>query len=141
MKQYHNNEKATKEAFVEGGWLRTGDIGHYDDDDHFFVTDRVKELIKVKGFQVAPAELEEIIRDHPAVEDAAVVGVPHAKFGQVPKGFVVVKSGSVLKNEEIQEYVSSRVTSYKRLTGGVAIIDKIPKSASGKILRKQLENN
>lgn len=140
MKGYYKNEKATSDVLIENGWLRTGDIAHYDEDEHFFVTDRLKELIKVKGFQVAPAELEEILRDHPCVADAAVVGVPHPSFGEAPKGFVVLKSGTSARAEQLQEYVASKVASYKKLTGGVAIIDKIPKNASGKLLRRELKN-
>lgn len=139
MKGYFNNEKATKEVLLDDGWLRTGDIGHYDEDEHFFVTDRLKELIKVKGFQVAPAELEEILRSHPSIADAAVIGVPHKALGESPKGFVVLKDGTSISPEQIQEYVASKVASYKKLSGGVAIIDKIPKSAAGKILRKDLK--
>ncbi|KAF2883207.1 hypothetical protein ILUMI_22982 [Ignelater luminosus] len=108
MKGYHKNPKATKEVFVSNGWLRTGDIGYYNEGEHFFVTDRYKELIKVKGFQVAPAELEELLRDHPAVEDAAVVGVPHPDFGEVPKAFVVPRK---------------KTAKYKQLIGGVVTID------------------
>lgn len=140
MKGYYKNEEATKQTLTEDGWLRTGDIAHYDEDEHFFVTDRLKELIKVKGFQVAPAELEAILRDHPSVADAAVVGVPHQMYGEAPKGFVVLKNGTSTKPEQLQEYLTSKVAEYKRLSGGLVVLDSIPKTASGKILRRQLKN-
>ncbi|KAF2878840.1 hypothetical protein ILUMI_27558, partial [Ignelater luminosus] len=116
------NQKATEEVLDSNGWLRTGDIGHYNEDGHFFVTDRLKELIKVKGFQVAPAELEELLRDHPDVEEAAVVGVPHPDFGEVPKAFVVPRKNVNFSGLRIQEYVASKVAKYKQLIGGVVTI-------------------
>lgn len=138
MKGYHNNEEATKAAIVDDGWLRTGDIGHFDEDGQFFITDRLKELIKVKGFQVAPAELEEILRDHPSIADAAVIGVPHSEFGEVPRAFIVAKVGTTLSVSNVEDYVNSKVAKYKQLIGGIVVLEKIPKTQSGKILRRQL---
>lgn len=139
MKGYHNNKQATDEIFTEGGWLRTGDIAHYDEDLQFYITDRLKELIKVKGFQVAPAELEELLRDHPAVADAAVVGQPHPISGEVPRAFVVKKKNANITEEDLKKYVAEKVAVYKKLDGGVTFLDAIPKNASGKILRRQLK--
>uniref|UniRef100_A0A2M4BHT0 Luciferin 4-monooxygenase n=1 Tax=Anopheles marajoara TaxID=58244 RepID=A0A2M4BHT0_9DIPT len=139
MKGYHNNRKATEEMIIEGGWLRTGDIAHYDDDLQFYITDRLKELIKVKGFQVPPAELEELLRAHDQVADAAVVGVPHPISGEVPRAFVVPKGGARLSEDTLKEFIAGKVASYKRLEGGVTFLDSIPKNASGKILRRQLK--
>lgn len=93
----------------------------------------------MKGFQVAPAELEEILRDHPAIADAAVIGIPDAVNGEAPKAFVVLKSGKAVTKRDIEEYVNSKVTEYKKLKGGVVFLDSIPKTASGKILRRQLK--
>lgn len=138
MKGYHNNKQATEEMFTEGGWLRTGDIAHYDENLQFYITDRLKELIKVKGFQVAPAELEEILRDHPEVADAAVVGQPHPVSGEVPRAFIVVKKNSKVTEDDLKQYVAGRVAVYKKLDGGVTFIDCVPKNPSGKILRRQL---
>ncbi|KAK4886683.1 hypothetical protein RN001_002954 [Aquatica leii] len=138
MKGYYHDSKATSDA-IQNEWLKTGDVGYYDEDNHFFITDRIKELIKVKGYQVAPAELEEVLRDHPGVEDAAVVGIPHAKFGEVPKAFVVLKSHTKTKSTDIQDHVNKSVSHFKQLHGGVTIINKIPKSPSGKILRRVLK--
>ncbi|XP_019535437.2 uncharacterized protein LOC109406883 [Aedes albopictus] len=139
MKGYHNNKQATEEIFTEGGWLRTGDIAHYDEDLQFYITDRLKELIKVKGFQVAPAELEELLRDHPSVADAAVVGQPHPISGEVPRAFIVKKKNANITEEDLKKYVAEKVAVYKKLDGGVTFLDAIPKNASGKILRRQLK--
>lgn len=95
---------------------------------------------QVKGFQVAPAELEIILRQYPDVQDAAVVGVPHPKTGEAPRAFIVVKQGSLVVPEAIKSYVANKVANYKNLNGGVAFIDRIPRNPSGKILRKELKN-
>jgi acyl-coenzyme A synthetase/AMP-(fatty) acid ligase len=117
------------------GWLRTGDIGHVDDDGYFYVVDRVKELIKYKGLQIAPAELEAVLISHPAIADAAVVRVPDEEAGEVPKAFVVATAE--LSAQEVMDHVAERVAPYKRLRQ-VEFIDEIPKSLSGKILRRVL---
>lgn len=96
-------------------------------------------LFQVKGFQVAPAELEEIIRDNPQVSDAAVIGIPHEAHGEVPRAYVVLKPNSSLKTEALYEFVSAKVAAYKNLKGGIAFVDSIPKTPSGKILRRQLK--
>ncbi|KAF5308106.1 hypothetical protein FQR65_LT00649, partial [Abscondita terminalis] len=138
MKGYYNNTAATN-AVLRDGWFKTGDLGYYDTDEHFFITDRIKELIKVKGYQVPPAELEEILRDHPDIEDAAVVGIPHPKFGEVPKAFVVLKPNLRTKKDDIHDYVNKKVSEFKQLRGGLIFITEIPKSPSGKILRRVLK--
>ncbi|XP_015428610.1 PREDICTED: 4-coumarate--CoA ligase 2-like isoform X2 [Dufourea novaeangliae] len=117
MKGYYNNEAATQSMIVEDGWLKTGDIGHYDEEYDFYITDRLKELIKVKGFQVAPAELEALLRSHPGVVEAGVVGVPDARCGEVPKAFIVPKKGSNPTVESIQNFVKGKVSDYKELKG------------------------
>lgn len=93
---------------------------------------------QVKGFQVAPAELESIIRDHPDVVDVGVIGVEHSVTGEAPKAFVVVKKGSQINAENIKEYVASKVANYKRLTGGVVFVEGLPRTNSGKLLRREL---
>ncbi|CAG9862856.1 unnamed protein product [Phyllotreta striolata] len=138
MKGYYKKPQETQNTFADG-WLRTGDIGYYKEDKYIWISDRLKELIKVKGYQVAPAELEAVIRAFPSVEDAAVVGVPHAKFGEAPRAFVVPKKGVQFKPEELEAYVAEKVAPYKKLTGGIAIIDSIPKNPAGKILRKKIK--
>lgn len=138
MLGYLNNQKATDETLIDG-WIRTGDIAYYDEDGFFYITDRLKELIKVKGFQVAPAELEEILRSHPDVVDAAVVGVPHPKTAEAPRAFVVKRAGCQVKEEDIQQFVANKVVDYKQLNGGVHFIDTIPKNATGKIMRREIK--
>ncbi|KAB0799536.1 hypothetical protein PPYR_07416 [Photinus pyralis] len=139
FKGYLNNPSATNSVLDSEGWLDTGDVGYCDEDGQFFITDRVKELIKVKGYQVAPAELESILRSHPDVEDAAVIGQKHDRFGEVPKAFVVIKRGNRANLKSIEEFVAGKASKYKHLLGGISVIDSIPKSASGKILRRLLK--
>lgn len=138
MKGYLNNEKETNATLVDGNWLRTGDIGYYDENNQFYITDRFKELIKVKAFQVAPAELEGVLRSHPAVADAAVIGVPDERSGEVPKGFIILKPGTKADKKEVMAYVAEKVAEYKRL-GSLEIVESIPKTATGKILRRELK--
>ena len=135
MAGYLNNEEATKETVDEDGWLHTGDVAIVDEDGYFSIVDRVKELIKFKGFQVPPAELEALLQTHPAVGDAAVVPLPDEEAGELPKAFIV-KSGECTE-DDIKSYVAERVSTYKQVRV-VEFIDEIPKSASGKILRRVL---
>jgi acyl-coenzyme A synthetase/AMP-(fatty) acid ligase len=120
---------------LEVCWRNTGDIAYVDDDGYLFVVDHLKELIKYKGMQVAPAELEGVLLTHPAVAEAAVVGVPDEEAGEVPKAFVVLKEP--VTPEAILEYVASRVAPHKRVRR-IKVMDALPKSASGKILRRVL---
>ena len=135
MKGYLNRPDATQAMIDADGWLHTGDIGYADEDGCFFIVDRLKELIKYKGMQIAPAELEALLLSHPAVADAAVIPLPDDEAGQVPKAFIVAK-GSVVP-EDIIAYVAARVAPYKKIRF-VELVDQIPKSASGKILRRVL---
>jgi acyl-CoA synthetase (AMP-forming)/AMP-acid ligase II len=135
MKGYLNNRAATEQILDRDGWLHTGDIGHADKDGDFYIVDRLKELIKYKGYQVPPAELEAILLTHPAVADAAVIPSPNEEAGEVPKAFVVLK-GEVTP-EVLMQYVAERVAPHKKIRL-VETIDEIPKSASGKILRRKL---
>jgi len=136
MKGYFNNPQATQEAFTQDGWLRTGDIGHYTNLGLFFLSDRMKELIKVKGMQVAPAELENTLRQLEGVRDVAVIGVDDAKAGQVPRAFIVRDES--LTEDQIHDWMSLKLAPHKQLAGGVVFTDSIPKSAAGKILKKEL---
>jgi len=143
FKGYLNKPDLTKSAFTEDGYFRTGDIGHEDKEGNFYVTDRVKELIKYKGFQVAPAELEGLLVGQAKVDDAAVIGVyseEHAS--ELPRAYVKLGSG-VEANEqtakEIVDYLHGKVAGHKRLRGGIRFVPEIPKSASGKILRRVLK--
>ena len=140
MKGYLNNPAATAATIDAQGWLHTGDIGHVDPDGHLFVVDRLKELIKFKGFQVPPAELEALLLTHPAIADAAVVGLPDDEAGEIPVGFVVLKPGSELDEAEVAAFVAGQVATYKQLRK-VVFVEQIPKSASGKILRRVLRED
>ena len=137
MKGYLNLPDATKASITEDGWFRTGDIGYFDEEGCFYITDRLKELIKVKGLQVAPAELEALLQNHPKIADAAVIGIPNERLGEAPKAFVVKKDPTVTE-DEIVNYVAGKVAKHKHLVGGVEFIDAVPKSPSGKILRRML---
>ena len=135
MLGYFNRPEETLATVDADGWLRTGDIGHADLDGHFFVVDRLKELIKYKGMQIAPAELEAVLLSHPAVADAAVVPRRDEEAGEIPHAFVVLKTAATA--DDLMAFVAERVASYKRVRR-LDFIDAIPKSASGKILRRVL---
>ncbi|KAG8494625.1 hypothetical protein CXB51_011974 [Gossypium anomalum] len=137
MKGYLNDPEATARTIDKDGWLHTGDIGYIDDDDELFIVDRLKELIKYKGFQVAPAELEAMLIAHPDIIDAAVVGMKDEAVGEVPVAFVVKSGKSEISEDEIKQYISKQVVYYKRISR-VFFIEAIPKAPSGKILRKEL---
>ncbi|CAO1939619.1 unnamed protein product [Urochloa humidicola] len=137
MKGYLNDPEATARTIDAGGWLHTGDIGYVDDDDEVFIVDRVKELIKFKGFQVPPAELEALLLAHPCIADAAVVPQKDDAAGEVPVAFVVRAADSDIAEDAIKDFVSKQVVFYKRLHK-VYFTHSIPKSASGKILRREL---
>ena len=135
MQGYLNRPDATAATIDEAGWLHTGDIGHIDEDGYLFVVDRLKELIKYKGFQVAPAELEAVLLSHPAIADAAVIPSPDEEAGEVPKAFVVCDSE--LTPQAVIDFVAEKVAPHKKIRK-VAFTDQIPKSLSGKILRRVL---
>ncbi|MEA2647407.1 MAG: hypothetical protein QOE92_2490 [Chloroflexota bacterium] len=137
MKGYLNNDEATRGCIDDDGFFHSGDIGHVDEQGEFHIVDRLKELIKVKGFQVAPAELEAVLITHPSIADAAVIGIPDAESGEVPKAFVVFKEP--MEEAAVKAYVAEKVAHYKQLRA-VEVLDEIPKSASGKILRRLLRD-
>lgn len=135
MKGYLNKPEATALTIDSEGWLHTGDIGYADEDGHFFIVDRAKELIKYKGFQVPPAELEAVLLTHPCVADAAVIPIPDDEAGEVPKAIIVLRQP--VEGDALLEYVADRVARHKRIRH-IEFVDKIPKSPSGKILRRVL---
>ncbi len=137
MKGYLNNPEATAATVDSEGWIHTGDIGYVDADGYLYVIDRLKELIKYKGMQVAPAELEGILLQHEAIADAAVIPVPDAEAGELPKGFIVLKPGRELSAEQVMAFVAERVAPHKKIRR-VEFVAQIPKSSSGKILRRLL---
>ena len=137
MKGYLNNEKATRETLTEDGWLKTGDIAYIDDEGYMFIVDRLKELIKYKGFQVAPAELEATLVSMDGIVDAAVIGLPDDEAGELPVAFVV--TGDPAPSEaDIKAHLAKTLSTYKQVHR-VTFVDEIPKSASGKILRRVLK--
>lgn len=143
MLGYLDDVDKTAECLSTSGWLRTGDVGHYDEDGYFFITDRIKELIKVRGFQVAPAELEALLLTHESVNDVAVIQIPDDASGELPRAYIVLgttEEAQSTTEEDIKAWVKKLVAPYKRLEGGVIFTDVIPKSASGKILRRILRD-
>ncbi|EKM53456.1 uncharacterized protein PHACADRAFT_125215 [Phanerochaete carnosa HHB-10118-sp] len=144
MKGYLNNPEATANSITPDGWFKTGDIAIVDEEGYYTIVDRRKELIKYKGFQVPPAELESVLLEHPEIVDVAVIGVvDEAEATELPKAYVVHKTGLQFHEEQafglaVQEWIKPRVARHKYLRGGVVTIEAIPKSAAGKILRRQL---
>ncbi|KAK3077137.1 hypothetical protein LTS18_011120, partial [Coniosporium uncinatum] len=143
FKGYLNNPEGTKHALTDDGYFKTGDVGYQDKNGNFYITDRVKELIKYKGFQVPPAELEGLLQDHPAVADVGVIGIYNeSQATEVPRAYIVAAEGVAKSKDtekQIVDWIAGKVAGHKRLRGGVTFIDEIPKSASGKILRRLLK--
>jgi acyl-CoA synthetase (AMP-forming)/AMP-acid ligase II len=139
MKGYLNNPEATAATIDTDGWLHTGDIAVIDADGHVSIVDRLKELIKVKGFQVAPAELEAMLLTHPAVADVAVIGIDDPESGEVPRAYVVLKPDQQITATDLTSFLAERVATYK-VVHDIVFTEEIPKSASGKILRRMLRD-
>jgi acyl-CoA synthetase (AMP-forming)/AMP-acid ligase II len=135
MRGYLNNPEATAASIDQDGWFRTGDIARADEEGYFWIVDRLKELIKYKGYQVPPAELEAFLVGHPAIGDAAVIPVSDEEAGEIPKAYVVLTGEATA--EQIMAYVAERVAPHKKVRA-VEVVEEIPKSASGKILRRLL---
>ena len=139
MKGYLNNPSATAQTIDENGWLKTGDIACFDSDGFLFIRDRLKELIKYKGFQVAPAELEAVLTAHPKIMDAAVIGIPDEEAGEVPMAFIVSAPDQTLTEEDVKAHAAEHLAHYKHVQV-VRFVETIPKSPSGKILRRLLRD-
>jgi len=137
MKGYWKNPDATAETIGADGWLHSGDVARMDEDGYVYIVDRVKEMIKYKGYQIAPAELEGLVMEHPAVLDAAVIPKADFEAGEVPKAFIVLKEGQQASAQDLMLFVEERVAPYKKLRE-VEFVSAIPKTASGKILRREL---
>jgi acyl-CoA synthetase (AMP-forming)/AMP-acid ligase II len=135
MRGYLNRPDATAEMITSDGWVRTGDLGHVDRDGNVVVVDRLKELIKVNAFQVAPAEVEAVIVGHPAVADAAIVGAPDARTGETPIAYIVANRD--VAPECLRAWIDERLAPYKR-PSAIHFVDHLPRTPSGKLLRRQL---
>ena len=122
---------------LRDGWFFTGDIGRKDERGYVFIVDRKKEFIKYKGFGVGPAEVEAVLCEHPAVADAGVIGKPDEAAGEIPKAFVQLRAGATVTADELMDFVKERIADYKRVRE-IEFIDKVPRTASGKILRREL---
>ncbi|MED6144413.1 hypothetical protein PIB30_015417 [Stylosanthes scabra] len=139
MKGYLNNEEATMSTIDKDGWLHTGDVVYFDEDGYLHISDRLKDIIKYKGFQIAPADLEAVLMLHPEVVDVAVTAAMDEAAGEIPVAFVVRKVGSMISAKQIMDYVAEQVAPYKKVRK-VIFIERIPRSPTGKILRRQLRN-
>lgn len=137
MRGYLNNARETMSTIDDDGWLHTGDIVYFDEDGYLNICDRIKEIIKYKGFQIAPADLEAVLISHPEILDVAVTGAIDEECGEVPVAFVVRKHGSELSQEDVMDYVARQVSPYKKVRK-VVFTHSIPRSAAGKILRREL---
>ncbi|KAK0081179.1 hypothetical protein PV325_012630 [Microctonus aethiopoides] len=138
MLGYKGDPEATSQTIDNNGWLHTGDLGYYDHDGYLYVVGRLKELIKFNGFQIAPAEIENLLLTHVDVNDAAVFGQDHEAYGQIPVALVVLKPNATSTPEQLCKFINDRVSPQKYLRGGVTIVKSIPKNPSGKILRREL---
>ncbi|CAL4058647.1 unnamed protein product, partial [Meganyctiphanes norvegica] len=137
MQGYYNNPEATAVTIDNEGWLHTGDIGVYDDEGYFKIVDRTKELIKVKGMQVSPSEVEDVLRSHPKVVDVGVTAVDNERLGEAPHAFIVARE--TFTEEEIHQFLKTKLAPHKQLAGGITMVDSLPKSPTGKLLRKDLK--
>jgi long-chain acyl-CoA synthetase len=138
MKGYWNRPEATAQAINPDGWFHSGDLGRVDDDGYFYIVDRIKDLIIRGGYNVYPREVEEVLYEHPAVQEAAVIGLPHPELGEEVAAAVVLKAGEDVGADDLRAYVKQRVAAFKypRVTW---IVDELPKGPSGKIAKREIQ--
>ncbi|KAK5643657.1 hypothetical protein RI129_007502 [Pyrocoelia pectoralis] len=136
---YYKRPEETTKTLVDG-WLKTGDIFYYEESKNLCVVDRIKDIIKVKGYQVAPAELEDVIRGYPNVERAAVIGIPHNTYGEVPRAYITLKPKTKVNIDELNQFVASKVSNYKKIQGGIVVVEDLPANLLGKTLRRSLKS-
>ncbi|XP_013145278.1 PREDICTED: luciferin 4-monooxygenase-like [Papilio polytes] len=139
FKEYYNNPKATRETFAEDGWFKTGDMFYRDEHYNYYYVERIKLLLKYRNHQISPLELESVIRQHPAVQDVAVAGIPDAECGELPVACVVVRPGHTVTAQEIKDLVKDNLTDTKQLRGGVIFLNEIPMTVTTKIHRRKLK--
>lgn len=139
MKGYLKNEEATRNTIING-WMYSGDLGRFDEDGLLYIVDRKKDMINRAGENVYPVEIEEVLYEMPEILEAAVVGIPHPVYGEVPKAYVVLKEGQVLTEENVLDYCKRKLAKYK-LPEEVAFLDALPRNASGKVLKHTLKGN
>ena len=140
MKGYWGKGLESVNVFTPDGWLRTGDLGHTDDEDYYFLVDRLKDIINSGGLKIYPREVEEVLFKHPAISMAAVIPIPDEYFGEVPKAFIVAKEGHNLTAEEVHDFCNEQLSKYK-IPKYYEIIDELPLSAAGKVLKRELIDN
>lgn len=136
MQGYYNDPQSTQETIRSDGFMHTGDIGYFDKKDRLVITDRKKELIKYKGFQVPPVELEAILNSMKEVKDSIVIPVNDEEAGEIPRAYVVLQENVTITEQDIINYIYDRVAPHKRLRGGVKFTTAIPRSPAGKLLRR-----
>ena len=137
MKGYWNLPDATAAAITPDGWFSSGDVGKVDEDGYFYIVDRMKELIIRGGFNVYPREIEEVLYEHPAVAEAAVIGIPHESLGEEIGAAVALKAGAHAESDELRDFVKERVAAYK-YPRRVWFVDSLPKGPTGKVVRREI---
>jgi long-chain acyl-CoA synthetase len=137
MKGYWNLPDATRETITADGWLNTGDVGRVDEDGYFYIVDRTKDMIIRGGYNVYPREIEEVLYEHPAVAEAAVIGIPHDSLGEEVGAAVALKKGASVTPDELRDYVKERVAAYK-YPRQVWLVDALPKGPTGKLLKREI---
>ena len=137
MKGYWNNEEATNETLIDGGWLRTGDAGFFDADGYLFLTDRIKDMVVSGGENIYPAEVERVLAEHPSLAEVAVIGVPHNRWGETIKGVVVPRPGVPVMEADLISWCRDKISHYKCPTS-IDVVEQLPRNAAGKVLKREL---